>query len=96
MDHPRLMEMIRTYRQTALHDQLIQPIELTDDRLALHHCQLLQALLQQLLYLPRVVDLLVLPEGIVRSPTCVFSEVILAKVAALTEELSVLSCAIGD
>lgn len=57
----------------------------------LHHLQLLQALLHQLLYLPLVLDRLVLAERVPCSPLRVFSEIVRCELLALSEELAVLS-----
>lgn len=56
----------------------------------LHHLQLLQALLHQLLYLPLVVDRLVLPECISCPPLCIFPEVVRGELSTLSEELAIL------
>lgn len=57
----------------------------------LHHLQLLQALLHQLLYLPLVLDRLVLAERVPCSPLRVFSEIVRCELLALSEELAILS-----
>lgn len=56
----------------------------------LHHLQLLQALLHQLLYLPRLLDRLVLPKCISCPPLRVFPEIVRVELSALTEELAIL------
>ena len=57
----------------------------------LQHLQLLQSLLDQLLLLPVILHILVLPECVARSPPCVLAEVICCELLALTQELTVLS-----
>lgn len=57
----------------------------------LHHLQLLQALLHQLLYLPLVFDRLVLAERVPCPSLRVFSEIVRCELLALSEELAVLS-----
>ena len=57
----------------------------------LHHLQLLQALLHQLLYLPLVLDRLVLAERVPCPPFRVFSEIVGRELLALSEELAVLA-----
>jgi hypothetical protein len=56
----------------------------------LHDLQLLEALLYELLYPPRVLYALVFPEGVPRAPLRIFSEVVGGKLLALPQELPVL------
>lgn len=56
----------------------------------LQHLQVLQPLLHQLLYPPRVVDTLVLPERIPRAALGIFPKVVGVELVSLAEELSVL------
>lgn len=57
----------------------------------LHHLQLLQALLHQLLDLSLVLDRLVLTERVPCPPLRVFSEIVRCELLALSEELAVLA-----
>lgn len=56
----------------------------------LHHIQVLPPLLDQLLDLSGVLDILILPERIPRPAFGVLSEVVVGKLAPLTEKLPVL------
>lgn len=56
----------------------------------LHHLQLLEPLLQQVLHLPGVLDILIFPEGVPRPPLRVLPEVVGLEALARPQKLPVL------
>lgn len=59
-------------------------------RANLHHLQVLQPLLHQLLHAPRVLLVLVLAEGVARAPLGVLAEVVQRKLPRLPQEGPIL------
>jgi len=76
-------------RLAALYYQPVELEELAYYRLPLQHLQLLQPILHQLLYPPRIALALVLPEGIRCSSLGVLSEVVCGELSCLSVERTV-------
>lgn len=64
----------------------VVPLELST---YLHDLQLLQSLLNQFLYLPRIRDSLVLMKGVSRSPARIHSEVVVGELVSLPQQRSI-------
>lgn len=70
----------------AFHHQLIQLVELADDRLSLQQTQALKSLLDQFLYSAFLCGVLVLAERIPCLPTSIFAEVVVGKLSGIAQK----------
>lgn len=89
-NHPtltsRLLQRSLSSWSLSLDDELVQLIKLADDGLPLHHSQIPQAFLNQLLYLAFFGLILMLTKCILRPPASVLSEVVVGELRRLTEK----------